>query len=150
MKLGVYLSEEWNKLAKDAHLICFNENRDPETNRYDYVLCSFKEDEAQTICGYIGIQEQDKNTAYLQHGGAFPSMMSTALVGRSYRLALNYLKERYDLLLCTILNDNLGMLNLAMKEGFRVIGVDYDQQKNKVVLRLANYIYKEKLQEKVS
>lgn len=145
MILCRYPLEEWKKIAFNAHLACFGEERDADTNTYDYVLCSFKDDPEKTICGYIGILEQDKHSAYLQHGGAFPTMEGTALTMRSYKMAVNYLKERYNILFCTILNTNISMLKMALNVGFKIIGVDYDQQKNAVVLRLANYIYKEQV-----
>lgn len=124
MMLGRYSLEEWNKIAFNAHLTCFSEFRDPSFNRYDYVLCTFKEDSEKTIATYASIIELDKDTAYMQHGGAFPSVEGTALVVRSYKKIIDHLRARYKRASTKISNYNLKMLKMALSEGFIIIGVD--------------------------
>ena len=122
MVVGKYNLEEWNKIAHDAHLACFGEFRDPSFNRYDYVLCAFKED--GSICAYASIIELDAESAYMQHGGAFPTVEGTVMVLKSYRKILDNLRSKYKRASTKISNYNLRMLKMALNEGFIIIGVD--------------------------
>lgn len=148
MKLNLFTPLEWKKYASDAHLLAFNEIRDSDSFAYDFILASFTNDGEMT--GYIAVQEFDKKSAVLQDGCTFPNLRNTTHPARSYKLALKYLKEKYDILSCTILNSNVAMLKMAMSEGFRIIGVDYDQLRNTIVLRLIMKVEMQNLIEKVS
>lgn len=111
---------EWNKLAEDAHLICFQERRPSSANTFDFALVCFDEKE---IFSYATIVETDSETAYMQHGGAMPNIKSSIHVKRVYHETVSWLKERYKKITTRVKNTNVAMLKLAFSEGLLVQGV---------------------------
>lgn len=121
MKLERVEPTEWNKLAENAHLICFQEMRPARLNTFDFALvCA---DEAE-IFSYTTIIEMDSETAYMQHGGAMPNAKGTTKVLKTYQMTLGYLKERYKRISTRIQNTNIAMLKLALSQGLVVNGCD--------------------------
>lgn len=112
--------EEWNKLSNDAHITCFEEGRSPDINTYDFVLVVFNSDK---ICAYATILETDKETAYMQHGGAFPDTRGTTNSRRAYHMIMNYLREHYKFATTHIGNFNRPMLKFALSEDFLITGM---------------------------
>jgi len=115
--------EEWNEMSKDAHLLCFSEERNPEMNRCNFALLIT--DEKDVPVAYSTIVELDSLSAYMQHGGAFPEFQGTTKVARAYHLMLAYLKEHYLKITTRIKNTNIAMLKLALSADLLVSGIDY-------------------------
>lgn len=112
---------EWNKLAEQAHLICFKELRPARLNTFDYALvcCDDKE-----IFSYATIIEMDADTAYMQHGGAMPNCLGTTKVLKTYKALIDTLKANYKRISTRIQNTNVAMIKLALSQGLIVVGCD--------------------------
>ena len=113
------LPETWEKMAENAHLICFNERRPHTFNRIDYALLIV--DDNQKPISYITVKEFDEETVYWQHGGGMPETTGFP-AWKAYNLAIGWTKERYKRIFTLIENVNTPMLKMAMKAGFRIIG----------------------------
>ena len=120
MKLIKMNSEEWSKYAENAHLVVFNERRPADFNRIDFTILITYADVPQT---FATCRELDKETVYLQYGGAFPPAMNTVRSFRCYELTICELANNYKRATTLIENENTTMLKFAMRVGFRIIGV---------------------------
>lgn len=114
------LPKDWVVLAENAHLICFLEKRSSDTDRIDFALVVKREG---VLLSYITCREADKDTLYWQFGGAFPGTKSTSLSFLAYQDCVNYCKERYKRICTLIENSNTVMLKMAMKVGFKIVGL---------------------------
>lgn len=112
--------DQFKPIAKEAHLVCFKEDRPDDFNRYDYVLVCEAHDK---LTGYATILEHDQKSAYMQHGGALTD--NQLLTVKSYFLMIDWLKKKYPIICTRIFNYNIPMLNLAMRAGLRICGVEY-------------------------
>lgn len=113
--------EQWNEIAEDAHLTCFNEIRKKEMNTFDFAIVTRNEKE---LCTYATCIEMDKDSVYMQHGGAFPNVARGVYTVKGYLMTLSLLKETYRRASTRIQNINIPMLKLALAAGFLVNGVD--------------------------
>lgn len=120
MNLMVFPKAEWDKYAEYAHLVCFDEHRPKEMNRYDFALVAEEDGKPLT---YMTCREFDSETIYMAYGGSFPSAKGTIKSFRAYELCLEYLSKQYSQGTTLIENDNYPMLKFAMKQGLKVIGV---------------------------
>lgn len=111
---------EWRVLAERAHFVCFGKRLKPGWGRVDFALVGMG---ADAPVGFITCREENSETVYLEFGGAFPETKGTAAVWRCYQQGIEYLLERYPRLTTSIENKNTAMLKLAMKVGFRIVGV---------------------------
>lgn len=114
--------EEWKKLAFDAHKTVFGEIREAEKDKIDFVL--FATDKSNTPVGYITVKHMDDESVYWQFGGSFPTYRGTSTTYRSYEMSVNWVQQRgYKRILTYIENTNIPMLKMAMKVGFKIIGI---------------------------
>lgn len=131
MRVEKVSRDEWNKLAEDAHRIAFGEDRPACLNTFDFAVVCFDEDR---ILGYSTIIEMDKDTAYMQHGGAMPGVKGTTTTRIVYHKVIGWVKENYKRISTRIENKNVAMIKFAMSEGLLINGCDcYD---NSVFLNL--------------
>ena len=123
MGIGVekVTAEDFAKIAKDAHLACFNEDRPADFNRFDYALVCHRDHE--NLTAYATILEHDANSAYMQHGGTFSD--NGMLTVKSYLLMIEWLKRNYGAITTRIFNDNIPMLKLALTAGLQIHGIEY-------------------------
>jgi len=113
-------SEEWKKYSTQAHVICFNQERDPSMDRIDFCLLNIKD---RMPMNYCTVRELDSESVYWQHGGAFPNSKGTVHAYQSYlRNAKWCFSNGYKRITTYIQNTNLSMLKIALKVGFLVIG----------------------------
>lgn len=112
--------KDWGRFSEEAHKIAFKEIKPKEWDRIDYALLGRHFD---TPMGYVTCREVDAHTVYWQFGGAFPGTKSTSLSFLTYQGFVNWTKNRYERIVTYIENDNLVMLKMAMKVGFRITGV---------------------------
>lgn len=112
--------EQWRPLSENAHLICFSESKPVEMDRIDFALLVKR---GSQLLGYCTCRETDSKTLYWQYGGAFPGAKGTSLSLPGYIGLVWWTKQRYDRVSTFIENNNLVMLKMAMKVGFRIIGI---------------------------
>lgn len=122
MKCVKISPEDWKVLSEKAHLIVFNEKKPSDFDRIDFTLM------VESFLGvpmqYVTCQELDASSLYWQYGGSFPSTKGTVHSLRAFQLLLRWAKEqRYERVGFRVENDNYAMLKLAMKCGFKVIGI---------------------------
>lgn len=126
----VYLTkDQWLDYTDKAHELCFGETKHSEIERCDYALVAVKDD---VPLMYATIKEIDALSAYMQRGGAFPSVKGTASSYKAFELILAYLKQGYPCVTMRVENNNTSMLRFAMKAGFLIDGISY--YKNKIFL----------------
>jgi len=111
---------EWISMSRDAHLICFNEARDPMMDRIDFALINSRDGEPLNYCT---VRELDSESVYWQYGGAFPNTKGTTTSFYSYKRNADWcFNEGYERITTYIENNNLAMLKIALKVGFLIIG----------------------------
>lgn len=118
-KLG---PEQWSQFSEDAHRACFSEFRPAYTDRIDFALLAHEPQE-RGILAYVTVRELDNESVYWQYGGAFENIAKSTLVYRSYAKFIDTMQGRYKRITTLVENTNVGYLKLAMKFGFRIIGV---------------------------
>lgn len=112
--------DQWKEVAKDAHLICFNEIRDPSLDRIDFALINERDGEPLNYCT---ARELDSESVYWQYGGAFPNSKGTTSSFYSYKRNAEWcFSQGYERITTYIQNTNLPMLKIALQVGFLVIG----------------------------
>jgi hypothetical protein len=131
-RLERYSSNEWLEKSRLTHKVVFGEDRDPLMNRIDYGLVVFGDD---VPCGYATVIEVDKETAYMQHGGAFPSVSKSIYAIKCYQMIIKWLKERYKIITTKIFSTNIPMLKLAFSVDLIINGAEIFD--GKVLLNLA-------------
>lgn len=99
---------------------------DEDMNRVSYAILA-QDDSAGTPYGFATIVELDKKTAYIQHGGTFPTTKGTALGGRGFLHIIEHLRNRYQHIQMRVKNTNFSMLKLCIKAGFVVCGIQQDK-----------------------
>lgn len=118
-------------MSENAHLSVFDETWSKELERVDFALLMI-ESESNTVISYATAQEVDKNTVYLQYGGALPSFKGTVITYKSFCEMLELLKEKYTKIVTLVENTNYPMLKFYMKQMFKVTGIRYF--KNSILL----------------
>lgn len=121
MKLIRIEKEAWKSLSESAHILCFNARRSAHSERIDYALLGVNS--ADHPIGYLTVREIDESTAYWQFGGAFDGIRGTVRTFSLYKLFVDYAKTHYKRVTTLIENNNTAMLKMAMKVGFRIIGI---------------------------
>lgn len=114
--------EQWSSFSEDAHRTCFAEFRPAYTDRIDYALLAH-DPTTRGVLGYVTVKELDHESVYWQYGGAFPNIEKGTLVMRTYLQFTEVMREKYKRVTTLVENTNVSYLKLAMKVGFRIIGV---------------------------
>lgn len=121
LKAVVYSSSEWREFAETAHATCFGEIRPASMNRIDFAMLAVKD---ETPAGYITVREFDEESVYWNYGGVFPGVKNTTTAFLVYELGIQKCLEMgYKRITTLIENSNIVMLKMAMKIGFRIIGI---------------------------
>lgn len=122
MRFEIVSAEQWEQLSEDAHLIAFDKRRPTGTDRIDYA--GIAEDDGGQVVGYITVHEIDSDNLYWQFGGAMPGAARTSKVFEAYMGFIDWTKRAgYANIFTLIDSHNIPMLRLAMKAGFRIVGV---------------------------
>lgn len=127
-------ARDFKSIELQAHVICFGEKKLEDLSRIDFAILAF--DPENQISGYATCIEMDKETLYLQHGGAFPNYEKKHHVLFGYIQMIRWMKERYKRVTTRVENTNIPYLKLALKAGFLVNGT-YTFN-NKIYLELHN------------
>lgn len=120
IKVERFSRAEWREFSENAHFVCFGKHKPAEWDRIDFALLVVDEEKPM---GYVTCREIDAETLYWQFGGAFPGTRDTHRSFRGYQAFVDYCKPKYKRISTLIENDNLVMLKMAMKVGYRIIGV---------------------------
>lgn len=102
-------------------MISFNQERPDDMDRINYALVVFNE---QAPCCYSTLIEIDKNSVYMQHGGAFPNVAKSVYTVKGYHMMVNILKSQYSFISTRVLNKNYPMIKLAHSAEFLINGID--------------------------
>lgn len=111
--------EVWKSLSEGSHENSFGTNRPKEIDRVDFALVSYVNDKPT---GYVQCLEMDSHTLYWQTGGAFIDIQKTMEVVPCYMAMVEWSLKNYQRITTRVDSENIGMLHLAMKMGFRVRG----------------------------
>lgn len=132
-------ANQWQDYAENAHLVCFNEKRPAEMDRIDYALMTVKDGQPQSYCT---VRDLDSESGYWQYGGSFPSAKDTINSMKSYTMFRDYMEANgYKRVSTYVKNDNIVMLKMAFKVGYRIIGTR--TFKNEIYVELLNEFDKE-------
>lgn len=113
----------WRAISRDVHNVVFQTDKPAEFDRIDYALGV--EDEAGQPMAYVTVREHDHESVYWQFGGAFPPAKNSPVAYRAFCKVIDWQKAHSKRIAMLVENDNTSMLRIAMKAGFRVIGVRY-------------------------
>lgn len=114
--------DQWSVFSEDAHRSCFSEFRPAYTDRIDYALLAH-DPQSRGILGYVTVRELDHEGVYWQYGGAFPSVEKGPLVYKCFLKFIETMRSKYKRITTLVENTNITYLKIAMKAGFRIVGV---------------------------
>lgn len=114
--------EQWSSFSEDAHRACFSELRPAYTDRIDYAILAH-DPHSRGILGYTTVRELDHESVYWQFGGVFDNIAKGPIVYKVYLTLIEYMRKKYKRISTLVENSNVSYLKLAMKAGFRIIGV---------------------------
>lgn len=123
LSLEILSKEEWKPMSELAHKISFGKDRPSEMDRIDYAMLIKNESDP---CCYATLIEIDRDSVYMQHGGAFPNVEKSVYTVKGYFMFINWLKEQYKCISTKILNKNVAMIKLALSAGLEIIGVEFN------------------------
>lgn len=113
-------SEQWALLSKDAHLVVFNEDKDPRKERISFALIGGEEDP----CFYLTVREVMSDYAYLPYGGLFKPSRGNGSAHDFFKMSMKHLSGLgYNKVSFLVENTNKAMLIVALKYGMEIIGV---------------------------
>lgn len=112
--------DDWKKLSEKAHLIVFSEHKPADLDRIDFALVAKV---GTKLLGYVTCREMDGKSIYWQHGGAFPGTRNSSVSLACYLRLVWWTKQHYDRVSTYIENTNVVYLKMAMKVGFRIVGI---------------------------
>lgn len=123
IELQIIENKEWGeKYSEQAHLIAFGKEKPKDWDRIDYAIL-LVEKAIEKPAGYVTCRETDHETVYWQFGGAMPETAGGPGAVRAFECALEWSKHMYKRVTFVVQNDNVGMLKLALKYGFKIMGV---------------------------
>ena len=129
---------EWEVVSPDVHRTVFGTEKPSSFDRISYALGV--EDGCGKPMAYVTVREHDHESVYWQFGGAFPPAANSITAYRAFCELIKYQLAQSQRITFLVENDNENMLRLAMKEGFRIVGVRY----------FKNHILLEHLKEKAN
>lgn len=126
--------KQWSAVSESAHLACFNESRPATMDRVDFTLMYRREKE---YLAYCTVMELNEKACYWQFGGSFPPAKGTVVSFKAYQAFLDSCFDSGYLLVATnIESENIPMLKMAFKVGFRIVGTKYHE--GKIFVELVN------------
>lgn len=123
IQVHVLGKEDWDILAKDAHMAIFGENKPASQERVDFALLSI-EQVTDDVLAYVTCKELSKDTLYWSYGGAFPSSSKSVMAWACYKaMTEKSFSKGYTTIFTLIENKNAPMLKFAAKMGYQIIGI---------------------------
>jgi hypothetical protein len=115
--------QDWAaKFANNAHVAVFGKYRPGYVDRISYALLVI-DTEKQNPVGYLTARELDNESVYWQFGGGIKPHFQPVTVLTIYNLLIAWHGERYKRISTYVKNDNIEYLKIALKAGFRIIGI---------------------------
>lgn len=146
VKIKVVYPEQFKLISEQLYHQIFNQQRNSEIDRIDFACVFFYGDKPS---GYVSCYEHSSKVLYMQFGGAFPEYRNSSLVYKSYRQLVEQMLTKYDCLRMRVDRDNIPMLKLAFKCGWKIVGTIFDESCQRLLVELS--IFKDsKTQTKVS
>lgn len=123
IRIQVLSPEEWAPMAEDAHKTVFGTVRAGALDvNISYALLLVEDPRGEPLA-YVTVQEQDEGVVYWKFGGSFPPARNRAGMFRWYETLLSIERQMGRKRIYTFIeNDNLTMLRMAAKAGFRIVG----------------------------
>lgn len=112
--------ESWMNISPYFHQMAFSNKDFSLIENIDFA-CSLVNDD--TTLGYCTFRVLDKTHVYMQYGGAVD--LGAYLNFKAYLTLVEALKKEYMHITTLIKNDNVPMLKMAMKAGFRIVGIRF-------------------------
>ncbi len=122
MILEILSPDEWTEFAEFAHRAVFGELIPKNFLRIDFaVLCI--DDKNKDPIMYATCRETDTETVYWQYGGAVDKARRSLKVSIFYRKLIDFCWGKGYKSINTLVDaNNVDYLELAMNNGFRIIG----------------------------
>ena len=115
--------QEWKeRYSQNAHRAGFELHRDPISERIDYALLAYEND---TLVAYQTCRELDGESVYWQYGASLGEHRHSFTAWRGWSGFVEYARQYYKRASMLIENDNIAMLKMAWKSGFRCTGIRY-------------------------
>ena len=124
-----------SRFSEMAHVESFGLLRPRDIERMSFALVSVANDKPT---GFVQCIEMDSETLYWQSGGMFLDIQKTIGVVPSYLAGIDWSLNNYKRITTRIDSENIRMLHLAMKMGFRVRGTWNFE--NRVYVELLNEV----------
>ena len=115
--------KEWEVVSEATHLVVFGTKKPASFDRLNYAIGVL--DYKNEPVAYVTVREHDHESVYWQFGGALPKAKRSIVAYRAMQEAIRWQLESSKRISFLVENDNLPMLHLAMKTGFRIVGVRY-------------------------
>lgn len=131
-------AEEWSRVSEDTLKYSFLTDWPKEKNRVSFALLVQNPETKDPYC-FATVIEFDSETAYMQHGGNFPTSRGTILTTKGYLMMIGFLKENYKSVSTRIWNKNKAMLKLAWAAGFCITGTQLDQHGDMYLIHELDY-----------
>lgn len=115
--------EEWkDEFSENAHSAGFKKFKDASLERIDYALIAI---EGDNLTAYMTCRELDGESIYWQFGASLGEYRHSLTAWKAFGGFVRYAKEYYKRASMLIENDNIAMLKMAWKSGFRCTGIRY-------------------------
>lgn len=126
--------EQFKSLSREIYKRVFNEERQRPEDRIDFACVFFYQ---ENPIGYVTCYEHNSEILYIQFGGIFPEYRNRRIVFATFDMLNKKLLEKYQFLTVRIESENIPMLKLSFKCGWRIIGTLLNTDK-KLLVELAN------------
>lgn len=134
LEIKMLPAKEFQQISEELHKSVFSEERPREFERIDFACLFFYK---KRLAGYVTCYEHDSEQLYIQFGGALPEFRSSSIVYVAYFRMIKILLENYSFLLTMVESENILMLKLAFKCGWRIMGTRMTTDK-KLLVELIN------------
>jgi hypothetical protein len=120
MYVDIIDCEAWDELSDMAQISTFEERRPAYMNKIDYALGVRTDND---IISWVTVRELDHESVYWQYGGCLPKHRNTLNSFKSYKMMKDFcFKNGIKYISTLVESDNIVMLKMAFKIGFRIIG----------------------------
>lgn len=133
MRVEKVSAKDWAPVSAAAHKACFGETWVPSDERIDFALVAVGDN--ASLLAYVTCREFSSEVLYWQFGGAFPGAKDTTKSFAAYKAFADWTGKHYKAVTTVIENDNIVMLKMALKVGYRITGIKYNE--GQVLLQLS-------------
>jgi hypothetical protein len=134
LEIKIIYPEQFKSLSYEMHKRVFNEEYPRQEERIDFACIFFYQ---ENPIDYVTCYEHNSEVLYIQFRGIFSEYKNRRMVFVSYNILVEKLLEKYQFLTTRIENENIPMLKLALKCGWKIIGTFLSTDK-KLLVELSN------------